>query len=290
MTIYEVSLPEQTPSDSSVASITQTLSATHLLSSPLVDPLTMTTYAPDFDHDCDSQVPSTPVNESTASPPTTSSPPSSPRSGGSESDGEGETDYTPPSDNDDEEYRPTPVTSFRKQKMRKAASKYKFPRHAAYSPARSTSSESEKSATSSRARSRPHPYKPRISFRNFQRKDGTRLIDKESDFQCPVVGCDYVQKNERIPDLRRHVMTHDRWMEPGKWTCCGVGMERAFLYGRGIEEGMTKDEQTKAGAYFFRGQLMIGGCRRVFSRRDALKRHVDNPNVRCVGHMDSYDY
>jgi hypothetical protein len=116
------------------------------------------------------------------------------------------------------------------------------------------------------------------------------LIDSESDFQCPAVGCDYVQKNQRIPDLKRHIVTHDRWMEPEKWTCCGVGMDRAHLYGRGIEEGMTEEEQIKAGAYMFKGQLMIGGCRKAFARRDALKRHVDNPNIPCVGHMDSYFY
>jgi hypothetical protein len=116
------------------------------------------------------------------------------------------------------------------------------------------------------------------------------LIDKESDFQCPVVGCDYVQKNQRIPDLKRHVVTHDRWMEPGKWTCCGVGMERAYLYGKGIEEGMTDEECIKAGAYMFNGRLMIGGCMKTFARRDALKRHVDNPNISCVGHMDTYYY
>jgi len=287
MTIYQVPSPAPTPTDSSVASITQTLSATHLPSTP-VDPSTMTTYPSHFDHGSDSQAPSTPEGESTASPPSTSSPPSSPRSGGSESDGESDTDYVPPSD-DDEEYRPTPVTPLRKQKRRKAASKYKYPRRAAYSPARSTSSESEKSTTSSRASSRPHPYKPRVSFRNFQRDNGARLIDKESDFQCPVVGCNYVQKNQRIPDLRRHVVTHDRWMEPGKWTCCGVGMDRAYLYGRGIEEGMTEEEQIEAGAYLFKNRLMIGGCLKGFARRDALKRHVDNPNVWCVGHMDSYN-
>ena len=33
------------------------------------------------------------------------------------------------------------------------------------------------------------------------------------------------------------------------------------------------------GAYVFGGQLMIGGCMRTFTRRDALKRHVDNPNI-----------
>ena len=65
-------------------------------------------------------------------------------------------------------------------------------------------------------------------------------------------------------------------------------MDRAHLYGKGIEEGMTRDECIRAGAYDFRGQLMIGGCMKTFARRDALKRHVDNPKIPCVGHMDSY--
>jgi len=288
MTIYEVPPPAPTPSDDSVASITQTLSVTHLPSAP-VDPSTMTAYAPYFGRGCDSQVPSTPVNGSAASPPPTSSPPSSPRRGGSKSDGEGDADYIPPSD-DGDEYHPTREASSQKQKKRKAASKYKSPRRTAFSPGRSASSESKKGDTSSRARSGSHPYKRYISSRNFQREGGARLINKESDFHCPVVECDYVQKNRRIPDLKRHVVTHDRWMEPEKWTCCGVRIERAHLYGKGLEEGMTEEEQIKAGAYMFRGRLMIGGCLKGFARRDALKRHVDNPNISCVGRMDSYSY
>ena len=284
MSIYEPPQPAPTLNDDSVASITQTLSATHLPPSP-ADPSTMTPYAPYFDYGCDSQVPSTPGNGSTGSLPPTSSPTSSSRCDVSESDGDGDTDYIPPSDDDDEEYRPTQATSPPKQKKRKVASKRKISRRTTFSPACSTSSKSEKSVSSSRGHRRSHPYKHRISFRNFQREDGVRLIDKESDFHCPVIGCDYEQKNRRIPDLRRHVVTHDRWMEPGKWTCCGVGMERAFMYGRGIEEGMTEEEQIEAGAYMFRGRLMIGGCLKTFARRDALKRHVDNPKIPCIGHL-----
>jgi len=280
--------PAPTPSDDSVASITQTLSATHLPSAP-VDPSTMTAYPSHFDHGCNSQAPSTPVNGSTASPPPTSSPPSSPRCGGSKSDDEGDTDYVPPSD-DDEEYHPTQTTSSQKQKKRKASSKHKSPRRTAFSPTSSTSSGSKKSVTSSRARSRLHPYKRYISSRNFQCEDGARLVGKESNFQCPVVGCDYIQKNRRVPDLKRHIVTHDRWIEPEKWTCCGVRMEIAHLYCEDIEEGMTEEEQREAGAYLFKGQLMIGGCLTAFARRDALKRHVDNPKIPCVGHMDSYPY
>ena len=288
MTIYEIPQPEPTPSDDSVDSITQTLSVTHLPPEP-VDPSTMTTYAPYFDHGCDSQALSTPGNGSISSLPPTSPPPSSPRCNSSELDGEGDTDYVPPSD-DDEEYRPTRATPSKKQKKRKAASKCKSSRRTTFSPACSTSSESEKSVTSSRAHRRLHPYKRSIPSRNFQCKDGSKWINKESDFQCPVVGCEYVQENQRIPDLKRHVMTHDRWREPEKWTCCGVGMDRAYLYGKGIKKGMTEEEQIKAGAYMFKGQLMIGGCQKTFARRDALKRHVDNPNISCVGHMDSYFY
>ena len=178
MAIYEVPPPAPTPSDDSVASIFQTLPVIHLPSTP-VDPSTMTAYAPYFDHDCDSQIPSTPVNGSTASP----------RCSDSESDGEGDIDYVPPSD-DDEEYNPTQATSSQKQKKRKAASRFKSPHRTAFSPARSTSPGSEKIVTSFRAHSLSHPYKRCISSRNFQREDGARLIDTESDFQCPVVGCD----------------------------------------------------------------------------------------------------
>jgi hypothetical protein len=289
MTIYEAPPPAPTPSDDSVASITQTLSATHLPPTP-VDPSTMMTHAPYFDHGRDSQASPTLGNESVVSPSPTSSPASSPHCDSSGSDGEGDTGCVPPSD-DDEEYRPTQTTPFQQQKKkRKVASKHKSLRRAKSSPTRSTFSHSGKSVTSPRARRRSHPYERCTSSRNSQCEDGARLIDNESNFQCPVIGCGHVQKNQRIPDLKRHIMTHNHWMEPEKWTCCGVGMERAHLYGRGIEEGMTEEEQIKAGAYMFRGQLMIGGCLKAFARRDALKRHVDNPNIRCIGHMDSYFY
>ena len=284
MGVYEDPPHPPAPHDDSVDSITRTLSGTHLLTDP-INPSTMRDYTPLLDHSCDYQTSSTSEKASVASPPTSSS--ASSHYDSSELDGESDTDYSPPSD-EDEEYRPTRETA--SQKKRKIRVRVKSACATAPSPTQSSVSESEKSVASSRSHRRSHPYKRRIPSRNFQRQDGARLINKASDFQCPVAGCDYVQENRRVPDLKRHVVTHDRWMEPEKWICYGVGMERAHLYGLGIEEGMSKEEQIEAGAYMFEGRLMIGGCLKTFARRDALKRHVDNPKISCVGHMDSYPY
>jgi hypothetical protein len=38
----------------------------------------------------------------------------------------------------------------------------------------------------------------------------------------------------------------------------------------------------------FRGQLIIGDCRKAFSRRDGLRRYMNNRNLSCIGHMDTY--
>jgi hypothetical protein len=283
MPTYEISAP--VPCDTSVTAITQTISpsATHLPPAP-VDPSTMTVYPPYFGYGYDSsEVPSTPDNASVASLPP-SSPPTSSYCGSSESDGEGDVDYIPPSD-DDEEYRPIQAPSPQKQKKPRSASQSKSPSPKTFSPTRSTSSES---GSSSRARRRSHPYKRTNTSRNLQRDHGPAEISKRIDFFCPVIGCDYEQKNHRIPDLKRHIVTHGRWIVPDRWTCCGVTMDRAYLYGIGIEPGMTDEECIEAGAYTFRGQLRIGGCLKTFARRDALKRHVDNPNLSCIGHMDTY--
>lgn len=195
----------------------------------------------------------------------------------SESDGDGE--YVSPSD---DEYHPT---EYQKRNLKL---KSKAPRPPAFSPTSSASSGSGKSGTSVRNPRRSHPYKRITPPRNLQCGDAALLARTESEYRCFV--CGYEQENRRIPDLRRHIETHDRWREPEKWICCGVGVDRAHLYGKGIKEGMTDEECIGAGASVFRGRLMIGGCMRTFSRRDALKRHVDNPKISCIGHMDSYGF
>ena len=275
MEVYEVPPRPPTARDDSVDSITQTLSRTHLPSEPVDCSAVTAAYASSFDRSCDSGTPSTPEEASIASPPADSSPSPS-RHDGSKLDGEGDTDS-----DEDEEYRPTQAASSQmKGKVRVRAKSTRT---------RSSTSRS-KNIGSSRAHRRSHPYREPISSRNFQRQDSAGFVNKASVFQCPVAECDYIQKNKRIPDLNRHVMTHDRWMEPERWTCCGVGVEIAHLYGRGIEAGLSKEEQIEAGAYVFKGELMVGGCLKTFARRDSLKRHVDNPKMSCVGDMDSYLY
>ena len=278
MGVHEVPPHPLAPHDESTDSITQALSGTHLPSEPVNPPTTVAAYAPPFSHTYDSQTRFTLGRASLVSPPTSLSPPSScPHH--SKPDGERGTNYFFSFDEDE--------TSF--ERKHKAYVSAKSTRTAS-SSARSSTSESEKIIAPSRGHRRSHPYKHPNHSRNFQRQDGARLINKASEFQCPVVGCDHTQKNRRIPDSKRHVVTHERWIDPEKWTCCGVGMEKADWYGQGNTVGMEKEEQIKAGAYEFKGKLMIGGCLNTFSRRDALKRNVDNPEILCVGDLDSYFY
>ena len=149
---------------------------------------------------------------------------------------------------------------------------------------------SRRGITSPSFRTSARRYRHLVTPDNPQCKREVRLTDRLSKFRCPVVGCDYVQKNRRVPDLKRHTVTHDRWLEPDKWICCGVAIDNAHLYGIAMEKGMNEEELAKTGAYMFRGKLMVGGCLKTFARRDALKRHVDNSNISCIGDMYLYFY
>jgi hypothetical protein len=268
------------PNDLSVTAITKSLSTTHLFPTQ-TDPSTVSAYASSFDHV--SQTVSSPDNHSQASPPT--SPSTSASRDGCSSGSDGDADYVTPSD-DDGEYHPTRSAPRRKERKRKTTSGSKRPRRTVFSPTRSSSSDS--SATSPRSERRPHPYRREVLPRNIQCEKDTSFDPEVWGFRCPVDGCDWVQENQRIPDLKRHIVTHGRCKEPRKWVCCGVGIDRAHLYGKGVEEDMTEEEFLLVGGYWIRGRLMIGGCMQAFSRRDALKRHVDNPKLPCIGHMGSY--
>jgi hypothetical protein len=88
--------------------------------------------------------------------------------------------------------------------------------------------------------------------------------------------CNHRQENERVQDFNRHMKTHDG---ENPWLCCG-----APLGTRAAERFMTLYPTLveKTRRRYFETDL-VGGCKTRFSRRDALKRHLDNTNNPCVG-------
>ncbi|KAI1787951.1 hypothetical protein LXA43DRAFT_1027027, partial [Ganoderma leucocontextum] len=94
-------------------------------------------------------------------------------------------------------------------------------------------------------------------------------------WQCPY--CPYVQRSRRSPDLKRHIKTHTRGADVADWVCCGVSVLNA------VELGVPAATVREAQAFEFDGMLMIGGCRKAFSRRDALIRHLQREKGKCFG-------
>ncbi|KAI0760575.1 hypothetical protein C8Q74DRAFT_239950 [Fomes fomentarius] len=95
---------------------------------------------------------------------------------------------------------------------------------------------------------------------------------RTNPWQCPH--CSYVQHNRRSPDYKRHVETHSP--KKGQWVCCGVPVFDAQA--QGVPESMLHEEP-----FEHEGLLMVGGCKKTFSRRDALTRHLDSNKGRCFG-------
>lgn len=127
----------------------------------------------------------------------------------------------------------------------------------------------------------PAPIKrvPGTSLSRNKQTSSVSAINKACDgpnlsFICPE--CGWKQANKRLPDFKRHLRTHTRPNDSDQskgWWCKGVLLEEAHKF------GLPDD----AKSYVFLGQKRIGGCMQTFSRRDALKRHLDNANVTCVG-------
>lgn len=87
--------------------------------------------------------------------------------------------------------------------------------------------------------------------------------------KCPR--CGYRPSKNRPSDLRRHYASHfDE--ESLRYVCCGVRIDRASEY------GVTD----LSNVYEHDGEMRVGQCWRVFTRRDALLRHVKNPKTKCV--------
>ncbi|KAJ7025397.1 hypothetical protein C8F04DRAFT_1269281 [Mycena alexandri] len=174
-------------------------------------------------------------------------------------------------DASDDEYMPSP--SLNPRKRARSASPASSG-HTSVSPPASASSSS--SSTSSEHRNKrprlPPPSRNRqATVAEIQRVETS---DDFNDFVCGV--CGWVQKNMRVPDFKRHLKTHQRVSDEGAqkgWRCKGVLVSEATDYGL----------DTDAPTYTFLGHERVGGCMKTFSRRDALKRHLDNENVSCVG-------
>lgn len=166
------------------------------------------------------------------------------------------------SDNDtDDEYIPSPRTIKR--------------RRTSHILSRRSAPPIRRSSTS------PTPTKraPGVSLSRNKQATSTAAINRACDgtnlnFICPE--CGWKQANKRLPDFKRHLRTHARPDEGDQskgWWCKGVLLEEAHKF----------DLPNDAKSYVFLGQERIGGCMQTFSRRDALKRHLDNANVTCVG-------
>jgi hypothetical protein len=205
---------------------------------------------------------------------------------GSDEDAEGEFEHCPSDDVD--EYLPDLEIPTSKKRRANSQSDRFTSELASSSSSSSSSWSSSSSSASSFSSSTSSPSssrslsgssnssnkRARLSFpsRNLQgtATKSLRKVNKPDPWACPVENCRFVQHNHRKPDLRRHIKTH---APSGEWVCCGVPVELGGHY------GLSGSERR----HVFRGRDMIDGCLKSFSRKDALRRHLANKNVRCVG-------
>ena len=123
----------------------------------------------------------------------------------------------------------------------------------------------------------PSPRTSSTIFASQRRNSPARTAAPvaSNTWQCPY--CPHVQHNRRSPDFKRHIKTHTRDSDVADWVCCGVPVLNA------VELGVPPAVVREAQVFEFDGMLMIGGCRKAFSRRDALKRHLQREKGRCFG-------
>jgi hypothetical protein len=104
-------------------------------------------------------------------------------------------------------------------------------------------------------------------------------LNANGDFQCQ--NCGYACKPTREVDFKRHVDTHYRKVVPpkGPVLCCGIPIKQ-----RNHPQYIGK-VPSNASVKRFYGQKMVGGCGKLFSRPDSLKRHLDMPHSPCFGDL-----
>ncbi|KAH7911731.1 hypothetical protein BJ138DRAFT_1100840 [Hygrophoropsis aurantiaca] len=182
----------------------------------------------------------------------------------SDADAEGESD----GDATDDEYMPSPSLQSCKRR-----------RNRSETPSSPVSDHSDPAASCTRKPKRPRqsplPRNIQLAADTDPSHNSSRSR-KANPWACPH--CSWVQRNHRTPDLKRHIRTHTRSQRPAQWVCCGVAEEVSNTY------KLPED----ARPYMFQNHLMIGGCGKEFSRRDALKRHLDNKHITCVGDLSIF--
>lgn len=196
------------------------------------------------------------------------------------------------SSDDDDEYVPILSTKSKRSPRAKPAAKAprarpsssttrprtsrstRSPRSPRYSPYPSSSPSPSCSSLSSDAGS-PGPRSVRLRHTSSRKKQVSDTDAKSqsrngaSRWGCPH--CKYVQQNHRMPDLRRHIAGHSKTEE---FVCSGVPLDRAEEY--------SVPAHAMSEAAEWKGELRVGGCWQVFSRRDALIRHAKNRTKDCV--------
>ncbi|KAG7442986.1 uncharacterized protein BT62DRAFT_343642 [Guyanagaster necrorhizus] len=205
-----------------------------------------------------------------------------------------------PSDNedsdiepDDDDYCPPPPLN-PKKRTRSSQSIARAPKKAKVVAKGGTTTSLSKPKVTAKKVSTGSPDKPKVArkqrlppaSRNVQ-VVGINLLELLETMEWKCKACKWEQENHRKPDFIRHLLTHQR---PDKddqsqgWWCKGLKILDREAYNRlAIRDGRQTISED-AGEIVFLFERRVGGCGRNFSRRDALKRHIDNPNTPCCGY------
>ena len=196
---------------------------------------------------------------------------------------EEESDGTSDNDDDgdtssDEDYAP----SFRPGHRRNSSSGSFASRKAAMASAL-RSSRSAPSHSPARRPARSTRKRPSAEVISQRCKPRAKQVDASVPFEIPddfhCQHCNFVQRNHRLQDFKRHVMNHYRSII--YWTCWGVPQE-SVTSTTDVDRNNAESEVVERN-----GMKLIGGCGRQFGRKDAYKRHLDDPNNDCVGDIDA---
>jgi hypothetical protein len=167
----------------------------------------------------------------------------------------------------EDEYSPSPSASPSRKRPARSQSTSPSRRSIASVPL-SPSPSTPSSHRSKRFRTSTSPQSVQTSL-----EDESGNERKKEDFICHI--CSWIQKNSRVPDLERHIITHGQ----SQWLCCGapLGTRAAdrFMVRRPILVEKTRFRHCDT-------ELVVG-CQTLFSRRDTLKRHLDNRHIGCIG-------